>query len=52
MAITNKELNLFPLMAGAGGRLPGGLMRRGLLKEFQVTAEENPTTVEESINPR
>jgi hypothetical protein len=35
-----------PLMAGADGRWIGGLMKRGLLEGFQVTAEENPTTVE------
>src|SRR5205814_1677986 len=35
------ELNLFPLMAGADGRWLGGLMKRGLLEEFQVTAEGN-----------
>jgi hypothetical protein len=44
MAIRNKELNLFPLLAGADGRLLGGVMKRGLLEEFQVTAERDPTT--------
>ena len=39
MAITNKGLNLFPLLAGADGRLLGGVMMRGLLEEFQVTTE-------------
>ncbi len=44
MAIMNKELNLFPYLAGADGPLLGGVMKRGLLEEFQVTAEANPTT--------
>jgi len=36
MAITNKELNLFPLFwPGADGRLLGGVMKRGLLKNFK-----------------
>jgi hypothetical protein len=51
MEITNKELNLIPLFwAGTDGRLPGGLMKRGLLEEFQITTEGNPTTARRVLN--
>jgi len=35
MAITNKALNLFPLLAGADGRLLGGLMQKAYVKNFR-----------------